>query len=200
MGRGKNLTGVCRGNGDDAHVCGLGGMDSGDGIFKDDAILGFYIKCRGGLKVAIGFGFAALITSGIDDRGKIVADGESIENKIDVASGAASCDGAEDAGGVGFVEEFAQAGCEAHVGLVDFAIEDFLFVGHFLIVVCGEAWEHLFAIVACGGAHPIEDLFFCDGAAVAFGELEPSDDVVLRVADERAIHIEDVRAGGVRHK
>ena len=86
------------------------------------------------------------------------------------------------------------------MGLVDFAVEDFFLVRHFLVVVRGKAREHLLAVVACGGTHPIEDLLFGDSAAVAFGELLPSDDVVLRVADERAIHIEDVRARRVRHK
>ncbi len=86
------------------------------------------------------------------------------------------------------------------MGLIDFAIKDFLFVGHFLVVVGGEAWEHLLAIVACGGAHPIEDLLFSDGAVVAFGELLPGNNMVLRVADERAIHIEDVRARLIGHK
>ena len=82
-------------------------MDARDSIFKDDAILGFNMKCRGGLQVAVGFRFAALVTPRIDDRGKIVADGEPIKDEIDVAGGAACCDGAEDAGGVCAVEEFA---------------------------------------------------------------------------------------------
>ncbi len=175
-------------------------MNAGDGIFEDNTILGGNMKCRGGLEVAIGFRFAAFVISRIDDRGKIAANAKSIENKIDVARGAACCDGAEDTGRMSAVEEFAQAIGEAHMGLIDLTIEDFLFVRHLLVVVRGEAWEHLFAIVTRGGAHPIEDLLFCNGAVVAASKLLPSDDVVLRVANERAIHIEDVRTRWVRHK
>ncbi len=107
MSRGKNFTGIGRCNGDDAHVGGLGRMNAGDGIFEDNTILGGNMKCRGGLEVAIGFRFSALVATRIDDRGKIAANAKSIKNKIDIARCAACCDGAEDAGGVGLVEKFA---------------------------------------------------------------------------------------------
>ena len=179
------------GDHDDAHSGSGGAFDSGQGIFQDEALGGFYVEPAGGEEEDVGSGFAVF---------DFVAGGESVEARIEVAEIGDGMDalrgggdGFADRQGVKVVEEFDEAGLTGDAVKRDMRVPMMgdAFPQFFEGEVGAPAFAHKAGAVDSGAADEGEEQLVVDFVAeVATGVLEGDARDGFGVEHE-AVHVED---------